>query len=527
MTEKHSSAPEPGAVEATPAYTPVLARTFGQLESWAASFCAMNFIGVTRMLLFVGLACGGPPAVFTSCVVTIFGVSVTAAVLAEVCSALPLNGSIYVWASEAAGRRYGRLAGFVVGWWASTAWISFVASNSQAPAQYLLSLSVIFDEAVPGGFSPASQAYRGVLFAVSLACMWVAIGLNYLPPRFFKWTFRFTVGLLFLDLLLSITWLPVGVSRTYGFRSASEVFTKTSNATGFGFGWAWALSFFYGGYTTCGYDAAGHVSEETKAASTTSARGIFYSALSSSVLTLISTVVWLFCIPPIDQFYAYTAPQPFVQVWNDSIGRGGAVFMTVLAVLGAIMSTSCAVTASSRLIFAVARDGILPGSKWIATPNAAGVPTNAVTVIAGLSTALLLVSIGSQVAFTSLLSAAAVGSISAYALIAACRFAVTPNEFKHTKWSLGRWGPAFYVLAFAWNLFLLCVLYSPLGYPFTAKSFNFAIVIMAGVSVFGIISWWLVPEDRWLRPALIDAMRKVAFAEEEVGVKRESDRVKA
>lgn len=64
-----------------------------------------------------------------------------------------------------------------------------------------------------------------------------------------------------------------------------------------------------GGFTTCGYDAAGHVSEETKSASTTSARGIFYSALMSSVFTLISTIVWLFCIPPIEQFYAYTAPQ--------------------------------------------------------------------------------------------------------------------------------------------------------------------------------------------------------------------------
>lgn len=229
-------------------------------------------------------------------------------------------------------------------------------------------------------------------------------------------------------------------------------------------------------------------------------------------------------------------------MWNDSIGRGGATFMTVLAVLGAIMSTSCAVTASSRLIFAVARDGILPGSKWIATPNAQGVPTNAVTVIAGLSTALLLISIGSQVAFTSLLSAAAVGSISAYALIAICRFAVTPREFKNTKWSLGRWGPACYVVAFTWNLFLLVVscfsavsppltptpqiLYSPLSYPFTAQSFNFAIVIMAGVSIFGILSWWLVPEDKWLRPALIDAMRKHAY-DEEVDEKRESDKVNA
>ena len=56
---------------------------------------------------------------------------ITAAVLAEICSALPLSGSIYVWAAESAGPKYGRFFGFLVAWWACTAWMTFTASNCQ------------------------------------------------------------------------------------------------------------------------------------------------------------------------------------------------------------------------------------------------------------------------------------------------------------------------------------------------------------------------------------------------------------
>ena len=56
---------------------------------------------------------------------------ITAAVLAEVCSALPLSGSIYIWAVESAGPKYSRFFGFIVAWWSCTAWMSFTAGNSQ------------------------------------------------------------------------------------------------------------------------------------------------------------------------------------------------------------------------------------------------------------------------------------------------------------------------------------------------------------------------------------------------------------
>jgi len=56
---------------------------------------------------------------------------ITAFVLAEICSALPLSGSIYIWAAESAGPKYARFFGFLVAWWATTAWMTFTAGNCQ------------------------------------------------------------------------------------------------------------------------------------------------------------------------------------------------------------------------------------------------------------------------------------------------------------------------------------------------------------------------------------------------------------
>lgn len=64
----------------------------------------------------------------TSYLVTMVFTYITAAVIAEVCSASPSAGSIYLWAAEAGGPRFGRLFGFIVAWWSTTAWTTFCAS---------------------------------------------------------------------------------------------------------------------------------------------------------------------------------------------------------------------------------------------------------------------------------------------------------------------------------------------------------------------------------------------------------------
>ena len=79
----------------------------------------------------------------SSYLITIFFMIITAAVLAEVCSALPLSGSIYIWAAESAGPKYARFFGFIVAWWSCTAWMTFTAGNSQVStcASYSISSS--------------------------------------------------------------------------------------------------------------------------------------------------------------------------------------------------------------------------------------------------------------------------------------------------------------------------------------------------------------------------------------------------
>ena len=66
-------------------------------------------------------------------------------------------------------------------------------------------------------------------------------------------------------------------------------------------------------------------------------------------------------------------------------------------------------------MFAVARDGILPGSKWIGKVDAAGQPANAIKFIGIVAAILLCTILPSTVAFTSLVSAGGVPTIAACA----------------------------------------------------------------------------------------------------------------
>jgi len=182
--------------------------------------------------------------------------------------------------------------------------------------------------------------------------------------------------------------------------------------------------------------------------------------------------------------------------------------MTVIAVLGLILSTSVAIVAASRLIFAVARDGVLPLSSWIGQVDGNKQPKNAVTVMYIFGAALLCTIIPSQVAFTSLISAGGIPTTAAYGLIALLRLFMTPNDFKSSKLKLGRFAKPFYVAAAFFNAIIFSVQVSPFFFPVTAETFNFAGVILGAVTIFAILSWWFIPEDKWLpKQQVIRALR--------------------
>ena len=66
-------------------------------------------------------------------------------------------------------------------------------------------------------------------------------------------------------------------------------------------------------------------------------RGIISSVVATGVLGFATTLLFLFCTPDLDTLFALEAPQPFVQIYALALGKGGSVFMTIIATLGLIL----------------------------------------------------------------------------------------------------------------------------------------------------------------------------------------------
>ncbi|EPY50042.1 hypothetical protein SPOG_03511 [Schizosaccharomyces cryophilus OY26] len=479
-------------------YQPKLHRTYEFFENFASSFSCCDFMANIRGSFYVGLLTGGPSAYWITYCIAIPLSLVSASSIAEVCSALPTAGSVYFWASAAGGRKYGRLIGFLVAWWAVVAWTSFVAVSCHSTSKFIFGELPVFKSKF--SVSSTDVKFRAVQWAVGEGLLLISVLINSVPPKWFRYVFRASVFVILLDFLLNLIWLPIATSKKYGFRDQEFMMSTNYGIGKVNHGWSWCLTFFCTARILVGYDAAGHVAEETKNASQTAARGMFYSALSNSILSCCIMIVFLYCLPPSQILYPLmktNEQQPFVSFYALVLGKRAHVFMNVVGIIGTILDTTLSIVASSRLVFAVARDGVLPFSQWLSKVDGYGQPKNAIYFIYFVAAALLCSNLPSSVAFTSLMSAAAVPTILSYATIAFGRLFLSKDKFPTSKWSLGFLSKPFLVITFLWNLFTAVILFSPKAYPVTAKNFNYAPVIFGAITIFGLISWMLIPAVKW------------------------------
>ncbi|KAJ5620990.1 hypothetical protein N7510_004974 [Penicillium lagena] len=503
---------EDAALLRTMGYKPVLHRTYTLVENFATTFAALYFVGGVRVTYSTGIAAGGNLAYWTSYLVTMVFTFITAAVIAEVCSASPSAGSIYLWAAEAGGPRFGRLLGFIVAWWSTTAWTTFCASNTQAAANYMLSELTVFKVDFPTDTSDIK--FRAVQWICTEVLLALAALLNFLPPRYFKWVFWLSAMIVMLDFLMNVIWLPIGAHDTWGFRTAHEAFMTTYNATGAPAGWNWCLSYLATAGILIGFDASGHVAEETKNASITAARGIFWSTVVSGFGGLATIILFLFCAPDNNTLMEFGSPQPFVPLYAVVLGKGGHVVMNVVCILALwlvrmipspFLATLLTLSAEHRHRHHRSLPPRLrrrprrraPLSGWVSKVHG-GQPRNAVIVVWAVAAFITCTILPSNVAFTSLVSAAGVPSAAAYGLICLGRLVCTPKRFPTPQWSLGKWSKPFQFIGVFWNGWVVAVLFSPYEFPVTGQTLNYAPIIMAGVTILALVSYFVMPEDAWL-----------------------------
>jgi amino acid transporter len=274
-------------------------------------------------------------------------------------------------------------------------------------------------------------------------------------------------------------------------RDAGFLLTRTT-ASGHGYLYGFAIGLLQAQWTFTGYDASAHVTEETLDPSRNAPWGIVLSVAVSGVAGYLMLLAVTLAIPDLPALLA-GGGNPFVRILELGLGeRLGAAM--VWMIVGAMWFCGLAsVTSNSRMLFAFARDGGLPGSRLVArvSPTFQS-PHVAVWVASGAALAVALWA--KALAAMTALSTIALYASYALPIYLGLRARASGRWATRGPWHLGRWSNLVNLVALVW-VALLTVLFVLPPNQLTGYTFAGCLVLLFGY-------WELWMRDRFRGPRI-------------------------
>lgn len=229
------------------------------------------------------------------------------------------------------------------------------------------------------------------------------------------------------------------------------------------------------------------MAEEVKDASRNVPNAMFFAYVLNGVLGFGLVVTYLFALTDVDAALNDPTYYPFIWVFRQAVSVGGVNALTIMILILVIASNISFNASTSRQTFAFARDKGLPFPNWLgAVHPTLHIPVNAVAVTCGLSCLISLLNIGSSAAFNAIISLQVCALMFSYCVSIFCvlyRRMYHPELLPKARWSLGRWGVPINMFGIAYAFFAFFWSLWPNGTPVDATTFNWAIVIFAGVAI--------------------------------------------
>ena len=152
------------------------------------------------------------------------------------------------------------------------------------------------------------------------------------------------------------------------------------------YAYAFLIALLQAQWTYTGYDASAHTSEETRNARLHAPWGVFNSVVVSGAAGFLMLALVTLSIK--DLSAAASATNPFVAILETALGSFAGRACLWLVTIAMLFCGLACVTSTSRMIFAFARDGGLPGSQTLRKVDGHGAPVAAIWLSAGLALAL-------------------------------------------------------------------------------------------------------------------------------------------
>jgi urea carboxylase system permease len=169
--------------------------------------------------------------------------------------------------------------------------------------------------------------------------------------------------------------------------------------------WSFIISGLMAAYVMVGFDSAGELSEETKHPRRTAPRTILRALVVSGIGGALMLLATMMAAPSTSDGSLGDVTKGLPYVVLSRLGNGwGRVFLVDVAI-AVCVCTLAIQTATTRMIFSMARDRVLPFSGTLSAVNArTGAPVMPAIVSGVLTAALLLVDIGNASVFLALSS---------------------------------------------------------------------------------------------------------------------------
>ncbi|KAF8589074.1 amino acid transporter [Ramaria rubella] len=447
-------------------YKAELKRNFSLLSSVGICLAVIAVTPGIGVTLANGLASGGPVSIIYGWILSSIMALCIAATMGEIASAYPLAGALYNYSAQLAPPKYRNVICFFTGWINLVGQLAITAAIDFSCALLILAMAVINTD---GAYVPATIHKIAVYWLVLLS----HAGINCFGGRTLHYANQADVFCIAFGTIIIIIVLLV---KTEHKNDASFVFGGFTNETGWSSdGFAWLLGLLQSCYTLTGFDAAGHLSEETANAATSTPRGMVFSVASAGVVGLVFLIALLFCVGDINTVLASPTGEPVAQIFLDSAGKSGALGLLFLLVVMQYLAGLASVTANSRMCWSFSRDGALPFGHYLKRVNPKSkVPLYAILFCITIQFVLVLVALGAETVFFAFTSVGTIGLYLSYGIPTLLLNTGGRQRFEPGPFSLGRWSAPLGWISVIWVVFTSVLFLFPNFQPVTGNNMNYA-----------------------------------------------------
>ncbi|MBX4173168.1 APC family permease [Weissella viridescens] len=333
------------------------------------------------------------PAVVISFIIAALISGLVAMAYSEMASALPVAGSAYSYGNII----FGEIIGWILGWALILEYFLAVAAVATSWSAYFANLvAPIFKmpKAISGPFNPAGGTY------INLIAVVVLLVLGILLYGGMKESKRLQNGMVLLKIAIILLFIGVGIFYIKSGNYHPFVPARSNGAFGIhGILTGASMVFF----AFLGFDALSSSAAEVKNPKRNIPIGIFGTLIIAAILYALVA----FVLTGMVNYKQLNVADP-VAFALQMVGKNGVAFVvTIGALVGMFTMMYTMLYASSRLVYAIGRDGLLPGH--LGKLNKKGEPSRALLIativvmifggLVPLDRLVALVNIGTLLAF--------------------------------------------------------------------------------------------------------------------------------